>query len=47
MVPEIGVVVLAIGRDAVQVAHITPQGFYAKVDTETIRALYPSATTAP
>jgi hypothetical protein len=47
MVPEIGVVVLAIGRDAVQVAHVTPQGFYAKVDTETIRALYPSATTTP
>jgi hypothetical protein len=47
LLPEIGVVVLAIGRDAVQVAHITPQGFYARVDTETIRALYPSATATP
>jgi hypothetical protein len=47
LLPEIGLVVLAIGRDAVQVAHVTPQGFYAKVETETIRALYPSATTTP
>lgn len=36
-----GLVVLAIGRDAVQIAKITPQGFHASVTTETIRALYP------
>jgi hypothetical protein len=47
LLPEQGVAVLAIGRDAVQVARITPQGFYARVDTETLRALYPSATTTP
>jgi hypothetical protein len=47
LLPEQGVVVLAIGRDAVQIAHVTPQGFYAKVETETLRALYPSSTTTP
>jgi hypothetical protein len=39
-------VVLAVGRDAVQVAKVTPQGFYAKVETQTIRALYPNAAGA-
>ncbi|MCB9689930.1 MAG: hypothetical protein H6738_25100 [Alphaproteobacteria bacterium] len=48
MLPAEGLVVLAIGRDAVQVARVTPSGFYARVDTETIRALYPQqGTTAP
>ncbi len=48
MLPAEGLVVLAIGRDAVQVARITPAGFYARVDTETIRALYPQqAPTVP
>lgn len=45
MLPAEGLVVLAIGRDAVQVARVTPSGFYARVDTETIRALYPQQTT--
>ncbi|MCA9491424.1 MAG: hypothetical protein KC621_15940 [Myxococcales bacterium] len=47
MLPAEGLVVLAIGRDAVQVARVTPSGFYARVDTETIRALYPQATATP
>lgn len=47
MLPAEGLVVLAIGRDAVQVARITPAGFYARVDTETIRALYPQQPTSP
>ena len=33
--------VLAIGRDAVQIAKVTPAGFYARVQTDTVRALYP------
>ena len=41
MLPSDGLVVLAIGRDAVQVAKVTPSGFYARVETDTIRALYP------
>jgi hypothetical protein len=45
MLPAEGLVVLAIGRDAVQVAKITPSGFYARVDTQTVRALYPQPST--
>jgi hypothetical protein len=41
MLPTEGIVVLAIGRDAVQLAHVTPQGFYARVQTETVQALSP------
>lgn len=46
MLPAEGLVVLAIGRDAVQIAKVTPSGFYARVDTQTVRALYPQASTA-
>lgn len=41
MLPAEGLVVLAIGRDAVQLAKVTPAGFYARVETQTVRALYP------
>ncbi len=44
MLPRHRMVVLAVGRDAVQVAHVTPQGFYARVQTETIAALAPAAS---
>lgn len=47
MLPAEGLVVLAIGRDAVQVAKVTPSGFYARVETDTIRALYPSQSQSP
>jgi hypothetical protein len=47
MVPEQGLVVLAIGRDAVQIAKITPNGYSAVVDTETVRVLFPAAPPAP
>jgi hypothetical protein len=33
-------VVMAVGRDVVQVSRVTPQGFYARVETETLQALY-------
>lgn len=46
MLPEHGLVVLAIGRDAVQLARITPEGFHASVQTDTIRALYPERPSA-
>ncbi len=39
MLPEHRLVVLAVGRGAVQVARVTPQGFYARVETETVPAL--------
>jgi hypothetical protein len=44
MLPADGLLVLAIGRDAVQVAKVTPSGFYATVQTDTVQAMY---TTAP
>ena len=42
MLPEHHLVVLAVGRDAVQLARITPQGFYARVETETVGSMFPS-----
>lgn len=47
MLPAEGLVVLAIGRDAVQIAHVTPQGYYARVETDTVVALAPGRTLAP
>jgi hypothetical protein len=47
MLPEHHLVVLAIGRDAMQVARITPQGFYAKVETETVASLFQPTPTGP
>lgn len=41
MIPSEGLVVLAIGRDAVQIAKVSPSGYAAAVTTETVRALYP------
>jgi len=38
--PEHRLVVLAVGRDAVQLAHIEPMGFKSKVETSTIRSLF-------
>lgn len=42
MIPYAGVVVLAIGRDAVQIAEITPMGDRTRIDTQTLQALYPA-----
>jgi hypothetical protein len=38
--PEHRLVVLAIGRDAVQLAHIEPMGFKSRIETSTIRSLF-------
>ncbi len=40
MLPQARLVVLAVGKTAIQVARVTPQGFYAKVETETVAALF-------
>lgn len=42
MLPDQRLVVLAVGQDAVQIARVTPQGFYAKVETETVISLAPA-----
>jgi hypothetical protein len=49
MLPADGLLILAIGRDAVQVAKVTPSGFYATVQTDTVQAMYTpaGAVTAP
>jgi hypothetical protein len=39
MMPDHHLVVLAIGRDAVQIAHIEPMGFMSRVQTSTVRKL--------
>lgn len=44
MLPQHRLVVLAVGHGVVQVARVTPQGFYAKVETETVASLAPAAT---
>jgi len=36
-------VVIAVGRDVIQLSKVTPQGFYAKVETQTIQSLFPPA----
>ena len=50
MLPEHRIVVMAVGANAVQLAHVNPEGFYASVRTETIASLYdatPSAAGTP
>jgi hypothetical protein len=48
MLPADGLVILAIGRDAVQVAKFTPAGYYATVQTYTVQAMYaPAGSVAP
>ncbi len=42
LLPSVGVVVLAVGQDAVQVAEIVPDGDRAKVSSYVLTALYPS-----
>lgn len=40
--PDQRMVVMAIGRNAVQVSRIVPQGFSARVETQNLTSLYPS-----
>ena len=44
LLPEVGVVVLAIGRDVVQVAEIVPAGDHARVDTRLLTSMYPTGS---
>lgn len=47
LVPAAHLVVLAIGRDAVQIAQITPEGDHARVDTYVVTALFPTGGASP
>lgn len=41
LLPSAGIVVLAIGRDAVQIAEVKPAGDHATIETRVVQALYP------
>ena len=41
LVPEVGIVVLAVGRDAVQVAEVVPEGDHARVEPRILSRLSP------
>lgn len=47
MLPEQGVVVLAVGRDVVQVAEVVPSGDHARVQTQLLSSLYPGRAAEP
>lgn len=47
LLPDAGIAVIAIGRDAVQIATITPQGDHARIETQVVQALYPAVTGGP
>jgi len=46
LLPDQRIVVMAVGRHAVQIAEITPQGFYAEVRTQTLPLLFGGGTAA-
>ena len=46
LIPEAGVVVLAIGRDQVQIANIIADGDHARVETQVLGSMFPGATSA-
>ena len=46
LLPAEGVAVLAIGRNAVQIAEITPAGDHARVESRVISALFPQSAAA-
>jgi hypothetical protein len=45
LLPDAGIVVLAIGRDQVQLARVVPEGDHAKVETLLLEAMYPITPT--
>lgn len=47
LLPEARVVVLAIGRDVVQIAEVTPEGDHARVETQMLTALQPGRPEQP
>jgi hypothetical protein len=42
MLPEVGMVVVAVGQDMAQLARVTPNGDHAVIETTTLVAQYPS-----
>jgi hypothetical protein len=47
MLPELGLIVIAVGADSVQLARVTPAGDHAVVEPLTLTAQYPIQPKAP
>ncbi|MCK6514986.1 hypothetical protein L6R46_08035 [Myxococcota bacterium] len=47
MLPELGLIVIAVGADSVQLARVTPAGDHAVVEPLTLTAQYPIQAKAP
>lgn len=41
MLPEQNAIVMAVGRQQIEIAWVTPNGYQARIETERISALYP------
>lgn len=42
ILPEQHVIVMAIGRDVVQLARVVPEGYFARIETQNVTALFPT-----
>lgn len=42
ILPDQHVIVMAIGRDVVQLARVVPEGYYARIETQNVTALFPT-----
>lgn len=42
ILPDQQVIVMAIGRDVVQLARVVPQGYYARIETQNVQSLFPT-----
>lgn len=42
ILPDQHVIVMAIGRDVVQLARVVPEGYYARIETTNVHALFPT-----
>ncbi|MCK6522547.1 hypothetical protein L6R49_14040, partial [Myxococcota bacterium] len=47
MLPEVGLIVIAVGADSVQLARVTPAGDHAVVEPLTLTAQYPIQQKTP
>ena len=43
MLPDAGVIVLAVGQDVVQLGRVTPEGDHAKVESVFLQAMFEDA----
>lgn len=46
MLADSKLVVMAVGRDVLQISRVVPEGYQARIETKTLRAFYPAETAA-